>query len=101
MKDIKRLLTTLKHHIDNATDIDSDGVEYFVDHTIAACDIKDIADMLGAAEKALENKVDERVWEIYCKMVASHRATGKSNYELLMDEARKAVSVFNAEFDKK
>lgn len=67
MNSIESLIKFIKRLIDKATEFDPDGVEYFEDLTIPACEINDLYDRVKKVEEELSFKDEEKLWQLFVK----------------------------------
>lgn len=91
MNSIESLVKFIKHLIDKATELDPDGIEYFKDLTIPACEITDLYDRVKKAEEELQSKDEERLWQLFLS-VADHNIT--SPIVKVFDHSVKALNVY-------
>ena len=87
MTNIEALIKFVERLIDNATEIDDDGVEYFKDLNIPACELNDLHERVIKAKAELKSNQEERVWQIF----KHYLSTGCDNDAAL----RGAITVTN------
>ena len=96
MTNIEALIKFVDRLIDNATETDDDGVEYFKDLNIPACEITDLHEKVIKAKDELRSKKEDRVWDIYKLCMEAVYDSEKS-----LDKATKIVNYFNTNYTDK
>ena len=96
MTNIEALIKFVERLIDNATETDDDGVEYFKDLNIPACEFNDLHERVIRAKKELQSKREDRVWNIYKLCMEADCDTKES-----LDKATKIVNYFTTNYTEK
>lgn len=93
MTNIEALIKFVERLIDNATETDDDGVEYFKDLNIPACELNDLHERVIKAKSELQSKREDRVWDIY-------KLCMKANFDskVSLDKATKTVNYFTTNY---
>jgi len=96
MTNIEALIKFVDRLIDNATETDDDGVEYFKDLNIPACEITDLHERVIKAKDELRSKKEDKVWSIYKLCMEANFDSRES-----LDKAIKTVNYFNTNYTDK
>lgn len=64
MKSILVLIKHLECLIEKAIQLDDDGIEYFEDLTIPACELNDLEEMVKTAKEEINSEKEHRMWEL-------------------------------------
>ena len=96
MTNIEALIKFVERLIDNATETDTDGVEYFKDLNIPACEFNDLHERMIKAKDELWSKREDRVWDIY-KLCMEANFNSKES----LDKAIKTVNYFTTNYTEK
>lgn len=96
MTNIEALIKFVERLIDNATETDDDGVEYFKDLNIPACEITDLHERVIKAKAELKSNQEERVWQMF----KNYLSTGHDN-DAALRGAITATNWYNAHLKEK
>lgn len=96
MTNIEALIKFVDRLIDNATETDTDGIEYFKDLNIPACELNDLHERVIKAKEELRSKKEDRVWSIYKLCMEANFDSRES-----LDKAIKTVNYFTTNYTEK
>lgn len=96
MTNIEALIKFIDRLIDNATETDTDGIEYFKDLNIPACELNDLHEKVIKAKAELKSNQEERVWQLF-----KHYLSTGCDYNTALREAIDNTNWYNAHLKEK
>lgn len=75
MMNSRKIIKYLQYIIERATEVDENGVEYYKDIELSACDIEELSAIRNELIKEQQTDKTQKLWEIYKEL-----SLGNSSY---------------------